>query len=626
MKTHYSFSSRLSLYVIVVTAILFIVAMFLVETFSRSIITEGATQNAKNMLDAKVGEIEKILSNVESAVQNSVWVIKENADSADQMYKVTSELVKDNRNIMGSAVAFIPGYFLEISRCYSPYCYFDEDSVLVRSQLGTENYNYPEKEWFKVPLERRAPYWCEPYFDEGGGEAVMTTYSCPVKDSLDNIFAIVTADVDLRNLTSIMNSGRTGEDDIVAVISNQGKFVVYPDSSFIMKQSLTSIVDEYMVGADAFIGKIAAGEKGIDEFYFQGKRCFCVYGPVSNGWSVLVLCSYDEVLADLNTMNIIFQLVIIIGLILLYIFSRSAIKKISKPITEFSDYALKIKDGNLNAELPVIESNDELKTLCDSLGEMQESLRQLKSTTIAKERFESELNIARKIQLGMVPKDFPPFLNAIMIPAKEVGGDFYDFMIRGDYLYFAIGDVTGKGVPAALFMAITKSAFRFISSLNLKIEEIVERINNSVCDGNSTSMFVTLFVGKLNMKTGVLNFCNAGHNPIVLVPSTGKVQFLQETPNLAVGLFSDFKYQGQTMNLEPGTRLILYTDGVTEAETSEKDLYGDDRLLEFAENTRALDSSEQVSAQLLQSVRDFTDGAEQNDDITIMTIDYGKEI
>lgn len=626
MKTSNSFSSRLSLYVIVITAILFIVAMYLVAGRSRTIITNSARQNAKNMLDAKIGDIEKVISNVEAAVQNSVWVIREHRNDPDYMYRVTEELVRDNKNIMGSAVAFQPNYFKEKGLYYSPYSYYNEDSTLISFQLGNDSYDYPEREWFKVSALEKKPHWCEPYYDEGGGREMMTTFSVPVIDSLGNVFAVVTADVNLANLTSIINSDNDDDENIVALISKQGKFVAYPDSSFIMKETINSVVDKYMVGASNFMDNILSGDEGMEEFYYEGTRCFCIYGSVSNNWSAYILCSYDEILKDLNSMNLLFQLVVIIGLILLYICSRSAIKKISLPISQFSDYALQIKDGNLNAQLPEIDSNDELKTLHDSLHDMQVSLKQLETTTKAKQRFESELNIARKIQLGMVPKDFPAFVSAIMYPAKEVGGDFYDFIIKDEFLYFAVGDVTGKGVPAALFMSLTRSAFRFVSALNLSIEEIVSRINNSVCDGNSTSMFVTLFVGKLNLNTGHLEYCNAGHNPIIIVPPSGKAHFLSEEPNLAAGLLEEYVYKGQYTDIEPGTRIILYTDGVTEAEKADKELYGNRRLIEFAESTRSLTSPKHVAEDLLKSVRAFTNGTEQNDDITIMTIDYGKNI
>lgn len=626
MKTSNSFSTRLSLYVIVVTTVLFVVAMYLVAGRARVIITSNARDNAKNMLDAKIGDVEKILSNVESAVMNSIWIVKEHQHEPDYMYKVTEELVEDNLNIMGSTVAFKPYYFAEKGLYYAPYSYYNEDSVMTSFNLGNDKYVYPEREWFKVSAETKKPHWCEPYYDEGGGMTMMTTFSVPVTDSIGNVFAIITADVDLGNLTSIINTDSDERKNMVALISERGQFVAYPDSSFIMKENIRTVAEKYFIGITDFSDKILNGGDGMEEFYYNGTRCFCIYGKVDNGWSAYVLCSYDEILKDLNSMNLLFQLVVIIGLILLYICIRSAIKKISLPITQFSDYAIQIKDGNLDAELPRISSNDELRTLHDSLNDMQMSLKQLEATTKANQRFESELDIARKIQLGMVPKNFPEFISAIMYPAKEVGGDFYDFVIRDGVLYFAVGDVTGKGVPAALFMSLTRSAFRFVSGLNLSINEVVSRINNSICEGNSTSMFVTMFAGKLDLKTGHLDYCNAGHNPIVIISPDGKARYLEEESNLAAGLYPEFEYKGQEMTIERGTRLILYTDGVTEAETNDKKLYGDDRLIDFAAKSRTVTSATEVAEGLLDSVKSFTDGAEQNDDITIMVLDYGEEI
>ena len=246
---------------------------------------------------------------------------------------------------------------------------------------------------------------------------------------------------------------------------------------------------------------------------------------------------------------------------------------------------------------------------------------------------ESELNIARNIQSALLVKDFPkgvslddngnPVLHydihAFLEPAKEVGGDLYDFRIKNDTLYFGIGDVSGKGVPAALVMGVTRAALRFISGLGLTMSEVAGRVNNIVAEGNSTGMFVTLFYGRIDMKTGKCLYCNAGHNPIVVKPANGEAYFLRSKPNIAVGLFPDFPYVSEEMQLHTGDKLLFYTDGVTEAE---KSLFGEDRLLEWANTSEAFikGTSQQGVDDLYATVKHFTEGNEPNDDITIMII------
>jgi serine phosphatase RsbU (regulator of sigma subunit) len=253
---------------------------------------------------------------------------------------------------------------------------------------------------------------------------------------------------------------------------------------------------------------------------------------------------------------------------------------------------------------------------------------ELQSTTTANERMESELIVARKIQMGMVNTQFPEQLYAMLSPAKEVGGDFYDFSLKDDQLYFAIGDVSGKGVPAALMMALTSVIMRFVAELGLPMNTMLERINNSVCKANSHGMFVTLFVARVDMKTGHMEYCNAGHNPIIVIPPDGSPYFLKAKPNLAIGLLGDFHYEGERLELKSGTHLIAYTDGVTEAEAinnskngSSIQMYGNDRLLEWANKiTQHVSSEKEVVESLYQSVKDFANGNPQNDDIAIMSM------
>ena len=174
----------------------------------------------------------------------------------------------------------------------------------------------------------------------------------------------------------------------------------------------------------------------------------------------------------------------------------------------------------------------------------------------------------------------------------------------------------------ALVMAITKASFRFVSGLHLPLDEVVERMNNSVSQGNTSEMFVTLFVGKLDLETGLLKYCNAGHNPIVVIDTEGNASFLPCLPNIAIGVFPDFKYKMQEISLKKGTRLVLYTDGVTEAERADKTQFGEKRLLQWAANPGTYPNAAEACNGLYQVVKDFVEGNEQNDDITIMTIKY----
>lgn len=233
--------------------------------------------------------------------------------------------------------------------------------------------------------------------------------------------------------------------------------------------------------------------------------------------------------------------------------------------------------------------------------------------------------------MGMVPKTFPPFpgrhdvdLYAILQSAKEVGGDLYDFFIEGDRLYFIIGDVSGKGVPASLFMAIARSLFRTISRKIESPAEIVTAMNNSISENNESNMFITLIVGILDLQTGTLKLCNAGHNPPALILPDGSVSLLDMKKHLIAGIMPDYVYSDEIINLEKGTKIFLYTDGITEAENTAKDLYGEKNLVK----TLAANTHQDIHAMvntIICSVAFHVQMADQSDDITILAIHYEPE-
>ncbi len=335
-----------------------------------------------------------------------------------------------------------------------------------------------------------------------------------------------------------------------------------------------------------------------------------------------------ELLIHSIPMQIVLLVSGLLSFVVFYYICRVVINRMTRPITELSDSALNMAKGDFKAQLPEIHSEDEMQTLHDSFVFLQNSIAEyideLKATTTANERMESELNVARNIQMGMLRTDFPEMLHALLTPAREVGGDLYDFVLKDDRLFFAIGDVSGKGVPASLMMAITRSALRFVSGAG-HLDDKLTRINNGISENNKYGLFVTLFVGNLDLKTGHLDYCNAGHNPILILPPEGEPYLLKAKPNIAIGLMEGFKFEVESLDLKPGTRIVAYTDGVTEAERADLAQYGNERLLQWAQQLNQTDTAQQEKAiveSLYDSVKTFVEGNPQNDDITIVSLRY----
>ena len=251
--------------------------------------------------------------------------------------------------------------------------------------------------------------------------------------------------------------------------------------------------------------------------------------------------------------------------------------------------------------------------------ELQTAYDQLETTTAAKERIESELRIARDIQMSMVPGVFPERkgldMYAEMNPAKEVGGDLYGYVMQGDVLYFCVGDVSGKGVPASLFMAQSARLFRTLAAEGMMPAVIATRMNNELVDGNDSNMFVTMFLGMLHLDTGRLDFCNCGHNAPVY---DGRFLEMKHV-NQMIGILEDYPFYGETIDDIRGHQLLVYTDGLNEAENTRQELLGNKRLLELMADTQGLDSH-QVIDMLKEAVEEHRAGAEPNDDITLMCL------
>lgn len=327
-------------------------------------------------------------------------------------------------------------------------------------------------------------------------------------------------------------------------------------------------------------------------------------------------------------------IVFIVGLTSLFIFCTWAIYQMVRPLRQFTESVISIAEGNLDAPLPAIHSEDELLQLRNSFEHMQRALKQhindLQTTTASKERLQSELKIAHDIQMGMIPTTFPQRqdldLFASMTPAKEVGGDLYDFIIEGDQLFFIIGDVAGKGVPASLYMAVTRTLFRNLAGNYQSAANIVREMNHALASTNDSYIFVTVFVGVLDMKTHYLTYCNAAHNAPVMITTEGECSLLEVETNLPIGVEDRYNYNEQQVDFPPGSALLLYTDGLTEAMYSSNDgsrkLFGEQRVLHDVEkNCKA--SAIEVIDFLKQHVAVFADGTEQSDDLTMLFVRHG---
>ena len=635
-KLQRSFSARLSFFILLFTAAIFIAAFSVFYHFSSKTIERNARAGAENALQIINLQIEKVLRRVEAVPDNLSLVVAGNHALPDSMYAITQNVVRNNPDIYGSAIAFEPDFFKEKGHYFSPYSYRDKDSIK-SLQLGNGNYDYFTWKWYSEPRKLGRPCWSEPYYDEGGGQKIMCTYSVPIYDKDKQFMGIFTSDISLEWLADLMDKMRRGDKSYAFMLGRDGTYIVHYERGKILNQTIFD-VSKAMNNPDvARLGeRMIAGEKGMKVLHLNGVKSFVFYAPVpSTQWSLGIVLPSSEVFGDLHRINWILVSIAVLGLAALFVISSRIISKLTRPLNTFASSARKIARGDFQAQLPEIRSRDEMRELRDSFSYMQSELAgyiaNLRRTTSIKEKIESELRIARDIQMGMIPKTFPPFparkeigLYAVLNPAREVGGDLYDFLMDGDKLYFAIGDVSGKGVPASLLMAVTRSLFRSVILNAGSPASAMNSINATIAENNESNMFVTLFIAVLDLKTGFLEYCNAGHNPPVIVAPGGGCKWLEVLPNIPVGAMGSFAYKEQSLVLPDSSSLLLYTDGVTEAENAGKTPYGGERLLHIVRQNSKTPPRKMIDT-LVADINRHVDGNEPSDDITLLAIKYDKQ-
>lgn len=611
--------------------------------FSRRIILKNVEESAKNLAKATTNQIDKVLLSMQEATENLAYFLEQTSyENKKQILNIIHSLVKNNPEIYGSTIAFEPYAFDKNAFYFAPY-YYKSDGEIKFTYLGGDDYNYFYWTWYQIPKELNRPIWSEPYYDEGGGNIIMSTFSVPIYKSISGkkqFLGILTADISLTWLQEIVSSIKIFQTGYAFLISRHGMMVTHPVKELIMNETLFSAAEARGDARLREIGRdMIRGKSGFVPFQsiVTRKDCWMAYGSIpSSGWSLGVIFPQDELMSDVFNLNKTVIFLGGVGFIVLMIVIALIAGSITRPLRILAGATKDISKGNLDIESPRIKSKDEVGKLAESFDYMKTSLKQyikdLTETTAAKERIESELNIAREIQMSILPKIFPPFpqkpefdIYATIEPAKEVGGDLYDFFfIDDDHLCFIIGDVSGKGVPASLFMAVTKTLFKASSDRNLKPDEVVTKVNDELSKDNDSCMFVTLFYGILNTKTGEILYSNAGHNPPLIIRKGGRPIYLEISGSVAIGAMEDMTFKTEKLRLLPGEYLFMYTDGVTEATNKKEELFSEERLIKEISNIREKPIQELVS-DIMQKINTFAHGMPQADDITMMVLKfYGK--
>lgn len=628
---------RLSFLVLLCAALIFTFSLGYFYILSRQMIVNEIQKDAVQLARGTSDQINGILKAAEKIPECLSVVLSETLiRDKKKLMTLMQAVFEQNPEIYGTAIAYEPYMWDAGLRNFSPYLFRNKSEIV--SMLIP--YDYSSWNWYKLPRQLNSSTWIEPYFDEGAGNIIMSTYSVPfyrMANGQKKFSGVVTIDISLEWLTKIMSSIKIGKTGHSFLISQNGRFLTHPDQRLIMNKTIFSLADELNDQQLRGIGeKMTAGQTGfvLTKSLMPGKEAWLAYTSLSSsGWSLGVLFPQDELMAGVSELYLKAMLIGAGGLIFLFGIIVWIARGITRPLSMLTASAASIAAGDLNAPIPAVNSKDEVGRLSNSFSVMQQSLRDyirdLTETTAAKERIESELKIAHDIQMGILPRVFPPFperneidIYALLRPAREVGGDLYDFFFMDeDHLCFVVGDVSGKGVPAAILMAVTKMLIKAKATQGLNPDIIMARANEDLALDNPSMMFVTLFLGILNVRTGLLVYCNGGHPSPYVIRENGEIFPLPATKGIALGVVEDFIFISKTFSLQKKDALFLFSDGVTEATDEQYNLFGEARLVKAIAEVKDHAPKEMIG-NILDRIDDFAQGTSQADDITMMVVEY----
>ncbi len=652
-KYNRSFARKLTRWVMIVLFIMMGGLAFLVYDMARSIMVENSADSFYSSIQSYESSISGVMTEVSVAVENNVFDIERNVNQPAQMQAIMERIVAKNPRVRSCGISFIANYFPQKGRSYCPYAWRNDSSEVEGRPIEGSEAHYLEAEWFRKAVEADSAYWSEPFFDSRDGKTPLVAYMYPIHDQKGRVVAIVGADLSLTFMTDLLKEqsykfnerihaipvSRSDKTSSDFVLSRDGTYITHPDEKRILKGNFfVHIKDAGVPGvAESIIEQMSRGGKSHGESDKEVRvnrvKTFVFFSPLKGTDWIFVVSVPKMAINILGIATGSFML-LIVGVVLMvtFVVCRIAIRRASKPLKQLAATADKVAEGEFDAPLPFIKSHDEIHLLRDTFENMQHSLiayiEELKTTTAAKASIDSELKIAHDIQMSMLPKTYPAFPNRHDIdiygqvkPAKAVGGDLYDFFILDDRLFFCIGDVSGKGVPASLVMAVTRSLFRNVAAYTWEPDQILIALNEALSSNNETGMFVTLLLGVLDLTTGQVNYSNAGHNPPLHL-TDDDAQPISCDANIPAGIMPGWEFTVQHLQLKAGEGLFLYTDGLSEAEDIHLQQFDLVRIMQVAKvaDKRPKPLIEAMTA----SVSQFVGDAEQNDDLTMLAIQYTK--
>jgi len=549
--------------------------------------------------------------------------------------KVITRIFENYPDTLGGGIWFKP-YIVDKSKKYVCfYAYRDKNNnVVLDKSFSSEEYDYPNQNWYKQISAKVTPerniVWSKPYYENLGSYTTMVTAGTGIYVD-GELIGIVTVDWEIDSIMDEVSQMKPVEKTLSMYrsggkINNSFALFGNTDYDYIMATNDPHLKGKELIGHSLKeIPWYANNLYEITYITYHDKKYVPFVKKMSNGMELIICIPKSEMFKDVNKFySYIVLVMLLVGLIVPILLYYSMKQYIVNPIDKLINIANKISNGE-DIEIK-IEKPEEFVQLASTFDKMT---KDIKSITQEKAKITSELSIAKSIQTASLPCQFPPFpektefdIFASMDAAKEVGGDFYDFFFLNEKEFmFLIADVSGKGVPAALFMMNVKTLINNISQIGYSPKQLIQKINEKICETNPQGFFVTMLACIMDITTGEMSIINCGHNPPLIKRKDGKYEFLKLVSNLPLGIFEDADFELYKTTMAPEDIIYTYTDGVTEATNTENEMFGEQRLytcLNNIEETTPQIITEKVKA----DIRKFTNSAPQSDDITMLTLKY----
>jgi sigma-B regulation protein RsbU (phosphoserine phosphatase) len=595
----HSLTTRLIAWGLVITGGVYGATIGLSNRAGRQAAIRAAEREAASDADAEVRAVEDVLEAVEDSVTVLARAVTELQPGPDAVAQLVAGLASDNR-------------------------YTTAQYAVVQAAPDAEG-----PPWVREALTRNAPGWSEPYRD-GSQAATVIAFAVPLRRD-GNVTGAIGASVRLDFLSGVVREVQLGKRGFALVLSRKGLLIAHTrrDLSSAPHDPLAEASPELRAVVEPIVRRAQAGESGLAAVSLDDRTFRVMFRPIARtGWSVATVYDEADLLADVSSLWRTQVLLAASGLVVLAAAIVMTSRRITRPLVSLAESAGRVAMGDLDGPLPEATSQDEVGALTRAFRHMQDSLkeyiRNLQETTAAKERLEGEMTAARRIQADMLPpltaggESSGYELSAVLVPARAVGGDLFGHFEENGRLFFLVADVSGKGVPAALFMARAKTLFEAVVAVERDPGAALATINRSLCRQNDAGMYVTAVCGVLDIDTRTVTFAAAGHEPPILVPSEGPSRRLETEGGGVLGLLEIFDYPTSRVTLAAGDALVMYTDGVSEAQDRQGEFFGADRL--FAVTSRRFETASALTIGVLREVEAFAAGAPQSDDITILTL------